>query len=307
MLRVVVPTVYCRDPLEELFASPWSFHYGLPRPTPRAVSCFSRRRENSMMAYSTLAAFVEAMEAMNKSEQDCDKKCANCSCKKSTNQAADKPSQPNQEESTIPSTSNESVNSEQSSAASTSGDSGEAKSSEAVTVPIKKLANLSDSDQFQVSLNLKSFKPENIEVTRVDNELKVYAKEEVERYGMIFHREIRRSYQLPENIDVDSLKSTLSTAGVLTIEAKRRPKPSEEAEQEDKKGQDVNPELVEDQAEDSTTSDEKTEEVPAAERQEKTESSSLVGETTKETDAEEEEHTAEEKQADEQATDGQEE
>ncbi|XP_072051769.1 uncharacterized protein, partial [Amphiura filiformis] len=225
----------------------------------------------------------------------------------STNQAADKPSQPNQEESTIPSSS-ESVDSEQSSAPSTSGDSEEGKSSEAVTVPIKKVANLSDSDHFQVSLNLKSFKPEDIEVTRVDNELKVHAKEEVQRYGMIFHREIHRSYQLPENVDADSLKSTLSTAGVLTIEAKRRPKPSEEAEQDDKKGQDVNPELVEDRAEDfdSATGDEKTEEVPTAERQEKTESSSLIGETTKESDAEEE-HTAEEKQEDEQATDGQEE
>ncbi|XP_072013493.1 uncharacterized protein [Amphiura filiformis] len=257
MLRVVVPTVYCRrDPLEELFASPYSFHYGMPRSTPRDVPCCSRRHGNSLMPYSTLAAFVEAMEAMNKSEQDCDKKCANCSCKKNTKQATDMPSQPNQEESTIPSSS-ESVNSEQSSAPSTSGDSEKAKSSEAVTVPINKLVDQSDSDHFQVSLNLKSFKPEDIEVTRVDNELKVHAKEEVERYGMIFHREIHRSYQLPEDVDADSLKSTLSTAGVLTIEAKRRPKPSEEAEQEDKKGQDVNPELVEDRAEDSTTGDQK--------------------------------------------------
>ncbi|XP_072051758.1 uncharacterized protein [Amphiura filiformis] len=307
MLRVVVPTVYCRrDPLEELFASPYSFHYGMPRSTPRDVPCCSRRHGNSLMPYSTLAAFVEAMEAMNTSEQDCDKKCANCSCKKSTNQATDKHSLPNQEESTIPS-SNESVNSEQGGAPpSTSGDSEAAKSSDTVTVPIKKLADLSDSDHFQVSLNLKSFRPENIEVTRVDNKLKVRAKEEVDRYGMIFHREIHRSYQLPEDVDADSLKSTLSTAGVLTIEAKRRPKPSEEAEQEDKKGQDVNPELAEDRAEDSTTGDEKTEDVPAAERQEKTESSSLIGETTTETDAEEE-HTAEEKQEDEQASDGQEE
>ncbi len=234
MLRVVVPNVYYHDPLDELFASPWSpFHH-----RGRAVPYCSRRRCGSM-AYPTLAAFIEAMEAKNgptseqKSEQNCDKKCTSCGCQNSSSdQASDakktsNDTEPKQEpsESSQPSTSDQ--NEAESGMPSTTADSEETKPSEAVSVPMKKLGQ-SDSEHFQVTLNLKSFQPDDIEVTRVDNELKVHAKEQVERYGMVFHRELHRSYHLPQDVDVETLKSTLSTAGVLTIEAQRKPKSSVE-------------------------------------------------------------------------------
>ena len=94
-----------------------------------------------------------------------------------------------------------------------------------VSIPLRKPSD-TDSRRFRLSLNLSFFDPEHIEVKRLDNELKILAKQEVERCGMMFHREIQRSYHLPDDTDPESLKSTLSAAGVLTVEAQRTPKDS---------------------------------------------------------------------------------
>ena len=165
------------------------------------------------MTYPTFGSFIAAMEAMDMSSCDENKEtentCSSCCCQKqkTTGSPEDK-DKCSVVDACSPST-------------SANDQSSEIKPKTEVSIPLSK-----HSRRFHVSLNLSSFDPEHIEVKRADNELKIHAKQEVERCGMIFHREIQRSYHLPYDIDSESLKSTLSAAGVLTVEAQRTPKDS---------------------------------------------------------------------------------
>ena len=228
MLRFVqVPTVYCRDPLDDMFDSPWYFQHA-----PRSVPCRRRRVCSPPMTYPTFGSFIAAMEAMDTSSCDENKETENTCSTRCCQKQKTKGSAEDKDQSSVEQTPNDTC----SSSTSVDDQSSEIEPKTEVSIPVSKASDI-DSRRFHISLNLSSFNPDNIEVKRVDNELKIHAKQEVERSGMVFHREIQRSYHLPDDIDSESLKSTLSAAGVLTVEAQRTPKDSNTNSQQSEENQ----------------------------------------------------------------------
>jgi HSP20 family molecular chaperone IbpA len=63
------------------------------------------------------------------------------------------------------------------------------------------------------------FKPEEIHVKSKDNQLTVHAKHVEETKGRKVHQEFTREYTLPDSVDPKTLKSHLTSDGILHIEA----------------------------------------------------------------------------------------
>ncbi|KFM61322.1 Protein lethal(2)essential for life, partial [Stegodyphus mimosarum] len=89
-----------------------------------------------------------------------------------------------------------------------------------------------ESDKFQVMLNVSQFKPDEIAVKTIDNYIVVHGKheEKSDEHGFV-SREFTRRYMLPEGTEPETVKSSLSQNGVLTIEAPKKaiePPPSNE-------------------------------------------------------------------------------
>ncbi|XP_012215272.1 protein lethal(2)essential for life-like [Linepithema humile] len=80
-----------------------------------------------------------------------------------------------------------------------------------------------DKDKFQVILDVQQFKPEEIDVKVVDKSVVVEAKHEEKKdeHGWI-SRQFVRKYLIPEQCDIDQVTSTLSSDGVLTINAPKK-------------------------------------------------------------------------------------
>ena len=80
-----------------------------------------------------------------------------------------------------------------------------------------------DKDKFQVMLNVSHFKPNEVEVKVVDNSVVIHGKheEKTDEHGFI-QREFTRRYMLPEGTEAETLKSSWSPNGVLTIEASKK-------------------------------------------------------------------------------------
>ena len=85
-----------------------------------------------------------------------------------------------------------------------------------------------DTESFKVSINVSSFKPEEITVRSEDGELVVKGNQEVESNEGYSTRHFVRAYSLPKNIDHGSFTSRLSKEGILSIEAKKLQKPDAE-------------------------------------------------------------------------------
>lgn len=79
----------------------------------------------------------------------------------------------------------------------------------------------------QVILDVQQFAPEEITVKASNNSVLVEGKheEKQDEHGFI-SRQFTRRYILPSGYDVADLVSTLSSDGVLTITAPRRPPPN---------------------------------------------------------------------------------
>nr|QCC88566.1 heat shock protein 20.6 [Sitophilus oryzae] len=78
-----------------------------------------------------------------------------------------------------------------------------------------------DKDQFQASLDVQQFKPEEISVKITgDNVLTIEGKHEEKKdeHGFISRHFVRR-YVLPKNCDLGKLESKLSSDGVLSVTA----------------------------------------------------------------------------------------
>ncbi|GFU30415.1 protein lethal(2)essential for life [Nephila pilipes] len=89
-----------------------------------------------------------------------------------------------------------------------------------------------DPDKFKVMLNVNHFKPNEIDVKTVDNSIVIHGKheEKTDEHGFV-SREFTRRYLLPEGTEPQTVKSSLSQNGVLTIEAPKKvivPPPSNE-------------------------------------------------------------------------------
>lgn len=73
---------------------------------------------------------------------------------------------------------------------------------------------------FQVSLNVKNFKPEEVSVKVIDNNVIIEAKhEERNEDDSYITRQFSRRYTLPENCNITDIVSTLSADGILTVRA----------------------------------------------------------------------------------------
>lgn len=75
-------------------------------------------------------------------------------------------------------------------------------------------------DGFQVSLNVKQFKPEEVSVKVTDNNIIIEGKhEERNEDDSYVSRHFSRRYTLPENCSIKDIASTLSADGFLTVRA----------------------------------------------------------------------------------------
>nr|QGZ00462.1 heat shock protein 21.8 [Glyphodes pyloalis] len=81
-------------------------------------------------------------------------------------------------------------------------------------------------DKFEVILDVQQFTPEEITVKAVNNSVTVEGKheEKQDEHGFI-SRQFTRRYVLPAGYELSDLVSTLSSDGVLTITAPKRPPP----------------------------------------------------------------------------------
>ena len=81
-----------------------------------------------------------------------------------------------------------------------------------------------DKDKFRIILDVQQFKPEEVNVKVVDNYIVVEGKHEEKQddHGMI-SRHFVRKYLVPEQCDPEKATSSLSSDGVLTIVAPRKP------------------------------------------------------------------------------------
>nr|XP_031836020.1 protein lethal(2)essential for life-like [Nomia melanderi] len=80
-----------------------------------------------------------------------------------------------------------------------------------------------DKDKFQVTLDVQQFAPEEMTITVSGNNVIVEGKheEKQDEHGWI-SRQFSRKYLIPEQCNIDELKSSLSSDGVLTITAPRK-------------------------------------------------------------------------------------
>ncbi|XP_075221781.1 protein lethal(2)essential for life-like [Lycorma delicatula] len=82
-------------------------------------------------------------------------------------------------------------------------------------------------DDFKINLDVQQFKPEEVSVKLQGDYLVVEAKHEErqDKHGFI-SRQFQRRYKLPENVDHEKIKSQLSSDGVLTLIAPKKPEES---------------------------------------------------------------------------------
>jgi crystallin alpha B len=81
-----------------------------------------------------------------------------------------------------------------------------------------------DGNKFVVKLDCSHFKPEEITVKTVDNNIIINGKheEKMDKHGWV-QREFTRRYELPEGCEAEKVTSALNSNGVLIIEAPKKP------------------------------------------------------------------------------------
>lgn len=77
--------------------------------------------------------------------------------------------------------------------------------------------------KLSLRFDCSKFKPEEINVKVADQHLCVHAKHDEVSEGKKIHREFRREYLLPKNVDYKQIKSIMSRDGVLMVEAPAPP------------------------------------------------------------------------------------
>lgn len=88
------------------------------------------------------------------------------------------------------------------------------------------------AEEFHVSFNLSEFSPEEIQVKLIgDNVLYVEAKHVSKKDGREVERYFSHYYSIPDNVDIEAIKSTISKDGTLKMTApvmnKQPPQPTE--------------------------------------------------------------------------------
>merc|ERR1712226_290196 len=77
----------------------------------------------------------------------------------------------------------------------------------------------SGQKELKLRFDVSQYSPEEIVVKTVDNKLLVHAKHEEQSEGKTIFREYNREFQLPSGTDAESIRSSLSKDGILTVEA----------------------------------------------------------------------------------------
>jgi HSP20 family molecular chaperone IbpA len=72
---------------------------------------------------------------------------------------------------------------------------------------------------YKIELDLPDFEPKDINVTIKDRNVTVKAKKETESEGCKQYREYSYQYTLPNEVNVEHVRSLLTNEGLLTIEA----------------------------------------------------------------------------------------
>lgn len=72
-------------------------------------------------------------------------------------------------------------------------------------------------------MDVQQFKPDEISVKFLDDYVVIDAKHEErqDKHGFI-SRHFTRRYKVPSDVDVDAIKSKLSSDGILTLEAPKK-------------------------------------------------------------------------------------
>ncbi|KAF7639629.1 SHSP domain-containing protein [Meloidogyne graminicola] len=77
----------------------------------------------------------------------------------------------------------------------------------------------SDGKSLRLRFDVSQYKPEEVTVKTVDNRLLVYAKHEEKSPSRTVYREYNQEFMLPRGTNPELISSTLSTDGILTVEA----------------------------------------------------------------------------------------
>uniref|UniRef100_A0A914HET6 SHSP domain-containing protein n=2 Tax=Globodera TaxID=31242 RepID=A0A914HET6_GLORO len=77
----------------------------------------------------------------------------------------------------------------------------------------------SDGKTLRLRFDVSQYRPEEVTVKTVDNRLLVHAKHEEKTPSRTVYREYNQEFMLPRGTNPEQISSTLSTDGVLTVEA----------------------------------------------------------------------------------------
>uniref|UniRef100_A0A7I5E5E7 SHSP domain-containing protein n=1 Tax=Haemonchus contortus TaxID=6289 RepID=A0A7I5E5E7_HAECO len=76
-----------------------------------------------------------------------------------------------------------------------------------------------DDKRFAVSLDVSQFRPEELNVHLEGRELTIEGKQEHKTANSAIHRSFTRKYLLPENVDLEAIRTQLDDKGRLSVEA----------------------------------------------------------------------------------------
>ncbi|XP_031762475.1 alpha-crystallin B chain isoform X2 [Xenopus tropicalis] len=80
-----------------------------------------------------------------------------------------------------------------------------------------------DKDRFSVNLDVKHFSPEELNVKVLGDFIEIHGthEERQDEHGYV-SRDFQRRYKIPSDVDPQSITSTLSPDGVLTVSGPRK-------------------------------------------------------------------------------------
>merc|ERR1712213_156570 len=78
-----------------------------------------------------------------------------------------------------------------------------------------------DDEKFQISLDAKEYKPQDLDVRVEGNTIVITAKQEIQEAGGVRTRVFEQKFSMPTGVKAELVKSSLSREGVLTITAPR--------------------------------------------------------------------------------------
>ena len=88
---------------------------------------------------------------------------------------------------------------------------------------------VSDDKKFEIVLDVRNYKPDEIEVKVNGDDLIVTGKQETEEKGRRITRQFTRNFKLPRDVSVRSVQSRVSVDGYLYVYARKKTSSDEES------------------------------------------------------------------------------